>query len=484
MVTRTFLSKCNTIVNGSKNNFGLNPVCTLNYGKTQSRVLLYFDAEKIMNLANGGKIGAGTTHHLKMFNCGSWDPRKFMEKKEIGRALSNGEVRAASFDIILFKLPQAFDAGTGFDDSTDVWFVGRASVSEDGSTWYKSENGLEWDAPGVYTSEFLWKEYEKWGNGEESIVIGRQHFDYGNENLDIDITDYVNSIIKGGKNYGLGMAFSPRLELSKSQNINYATFFTSHTNTFFEPYVETRTNTPINDDRYKFYFGKDNKLYFYAILGGIYTDLDELPVCTIEGVKYPVKRQNTGIYYAEVNIGKKKSESLDECGNSVTENTPREESILYDVWSNLKYNGEDLGEVEMEFRGIPASRYMNLGGEIEITKNIVPTISGINDDEKIYQGDKRELDVVFRVQYSQNEYELADNSFYRIYVKDGTREIDVIDWDAIDTLGRKNTFSIDTSELIPYDYYVDIKLETGRETRIFKNRLHFKVVDNVTEIRR
>ena len=140
--------------------------------------------------------------------------------------------------------------------------------------------------------------------------------------------------------------------------------------------------------------------------------------------------------------------------------------------------------MELEFEVHPAADFFNLGGDIESLSNLMPTISGMNDDEKLYQGDKRELDVVFRLQYSQNEYELTDNAYYRIYVKDGTREIDVIDWDGISTLGRKNMFSINTAELVPYDYYVDIKVELGRETRIYKNKLHFKVISNVTEIKR
>lgn len=484
MVTRTFVSKTNTILNGSKDNFGLNPICALNYGRYHSRVLLYFDEKKLKKLYEDGVYEKGqVTHRLRMFNCGSWDPLKFMEKKEIGKVLSEEEKRAASFDVILFKLPRKFDAGVGFDNSTDVWFVGYNSVSKDGSTWYKSENGIEWDTPGVYTPEFLWREYEKWGNGEESVVVGRQHFDYGNENLDIDITNYVESILEGENNYGLGMAFSPRLELSKEYSINYITFFTPHTNTFFEPYIETRTNFKINDDRYKFYVGKTNRLYFYAVLGGVFTDLDELPVCTIEGVEYPVKRATTGVYYAEVKLGKKKKQGYDDCDNPIDVYETRSESVLYDTWSNLKYNGEDIDDVELDFHVMPASQYMNLGGEIESAKDLMPTISGMNDDEKVYQGDKRELDVVFRVQYSAKEYELADNAYYRIYVKDGTREIDVIDWDPINVLGRKNMFSINTAELVPYDYYVDIKLELGRETRIYKNKLHFKVVSNVSELK-
>ena len=484
MVTRTFLSKCNTIVNGSKDNFGLNPICMLSYGRLHTRALIYFDAEKIKKLMKDGVYEKEhTTHRLKMFNCGSWDHSKYMEKKEIGRHLSDEERRAASFDIIAFRLPYAFDAGVGFDNSTDVWFVGYNSASQDGSTWYKSANGLKWDVPGIYTPEFLWSEYEKWGKGEKSIVIGRQHFDYGNENLDIDITGYVNDIVDGGKNYGIGLAFSPMLELSKELHMSYIDFFTNNTNTFFEPYVETRNDFAINDDRYKFFLGKSNRLYFYSILGGVFTDLDELPTCEIDGEKYPVKRQTTGVYYADVKLGKKKAKGYDDCDNPIDVYEPRKAGVLYDTWGNLKYQGEDIDDVELEFEVHPAADFFNLGGDIESLSNLMPTISGMNDDEKLYQGDRRELDVVFRLQYSQSEYELADNAYYRIYVKDGTREIDVIDWDPISTIGRKNIFSINTAELVPYDYYVDIKVELGRETRIYKNKLHFKVVSNVSELK-
>ena len=485
MVTRTFLSKSNTIVNGSRDNFGLNPICTLCYGSIHSRGLVWFDVNNIKKrIDDGTYIKEHLTHRLKMYNCGSWDPDKYMEKKEIGKHLSDEERRAASYDIILFKLPADFDAGVGFDNSLDIWFVGYNSASQDGSTWYKSANGLNWDVPGIYTPEFLWKEYEKWGKGEKSIVVGRQHFDYGNENLDIDITGYVNEVLEGGKNYGLGIAFSPRLELSDEKHVSYVGFFTNNTNTFFEPFVETRTSDVINDDRYKFYAGKTNRLYFYAVFGGVFTDLDELPTCEVEGVKYPVKKQSTGVYYAEVKLPRKKVIGYDDCDNPIESYAPRAAAVMYDTWGNLKYNGEELDDVELEFTMIPATQYFNFGDEITTGKDLVPTISGINDDEKLYQGDIRDIDVVFRLQYSSSEYELADNAYYRIYVKDGQREVDVIDWDAISSLGRKNTFTINTRELVPYDYYVDIKVELGREVRIYKNKLHFKVIDNVTEISR
>jgi hypothetical protein len=63
-------------------------------------------------------------------------------------------------------------------------------------------------------------------------TIATQHFDKGNENIEIDITDYVNGVLAGDVNYGLGIAYSRNLELTNSNNINYVGFFTNNTQTF------------------------------------------------------------------------------------------------------------------------------------------------------------------------------------------------------------------------------------------------------------
>lgn len=483
MITRTFVDKTNTIISNSKENFGLNPVCSLCYGNYISRILVYFDVEKIAGKVEDGtfKNTSGLTHHLKMTNCGSVDAKKFFEKDEIANFYSQKR-RASSFDIIAFKVPQVWDAGDGFDNSTDTWFLGYKSVSTNGSTWEQSMNGVKWqeiiskddsggtiinDTPGIYTSDFLWTEYEKWGRGEESIVIGRQHFDYGNENLDIDITNYINDVLAGSKNYGICLAFSPKLEETPSAVEQYINFFSPHTNTFFAPYVETKYGVEINDDRYKFFAGKTNRLYFYSIIGEEFTELDETPICTIDGEEYPVYSDTKGIYYTEVKLPSTKTKSL-----------------KYDEWSNLILNGEEIEPVELSFEIHPSQGFFNFGEEIKEGTVVSPALFGINDDQKLNQGDKREITVSFRVPYNSSEYELLDNSFYRIYVKDGKREIDVIDWEPIMTLGAKNLFYLDTTELLPQDYYIDIKTISGRQTLIHKNCLHFRVVDNATEMKR
>ena len=486
MITRTFLSKCNTITNASKENFGLNPICSLSYGGHISRVLIYFDVEELHKKVDDGtyKNREKLRHVLKMTNCGTVDYDNFFTKDKAADILSQKH-RASSFDVIAFKVPKIWDAGNGFDKSTDTWFVGYRSSSKNGSTWENSMTGMPWKesgsgsnvTSGIYSSDFLWEEYNKWYKNENGeivppegcIVISRQHFDYGNENLEMDITDFVNSILfEGEKNYGLCLAFSPKLEETVLVEEHYIHFFTNNTNTFFVPYVESRYNCKINDDRYKFYLGRKNRLYFYAIIGGIFTELDEMPTCSINGVNYEVFNESKGIYYVEVKLPKNAKERV----------------IMTDVWSNLKLDGEDIDDVEMDFVTLPYKGVFNFGEDISTDVKLNPIISGINDDQKLNQGDIREISVAFRVPYTSSDYELLDSSYYRIYVKDGTREIDVVDWDEISTIGKHNSFMINTSELIPQSYYVDIKANIGRQVLMFKNVLHFTVVDNVSELKK
>ena len=119
--------------------------------------------------------------------------------------------------------------------------------------------------------------------------------------------------------------------MPKSQ---YVGFFTQHTNSFFEPYVETRYDEYIKDDRTNFYLDKDNKLYFYASVSGSNVNLDELPTCTIEGCQKAVKQASKGIYYIDINLSSEDYE---------------EDVMLYDIWDNIKYKGKQFNsEIELD----------------------------------------------------------------------------------------------------------------------------------------
>ena len=466
MVFRTFLDKCNTIVKGSNDNFGLNPILMLHYGGLVSRILIHFDIEELKN-----RIGENVdnfSHKLLFTNCGSLDTNNFNSPIN---SFSNSGIRerATSFDIIAFEVPVNWDNGIGFDSLTDYWFGSKACLDTNGSNWYQATNGLIWDNEGIYTSNELSKEYTKFGNGEESIIISRQHFDYGNENLELDITNYINDLLKGNKvNKGICLAFSPLLEDSFSENTQYVGFFGKSTNTFFHPCLESRSDIYINDNRFDFQIGKENNLYFFLENDGDVIKLDKLPTCTINDKTYPVCEIYNGYYYAKVNLNK---------------NDIEPDSVIYDVWSNIVVDGNILDDVENSFVAYSPNKFINVGRK-KNKKEYEPQLQGISDYEKINRGEIRNIDVFLREKFTVSSYELVSNMEYQIYVLDGTKQIDVIKWDKVNKMENFNTFILDTNNLIPNTYYIDIKCKLGNEIKIYKKCLEFTVVSNKTNEKR
>ena len=65
---------------------------------------------------------------------------------------------------------------------------------------------------GVYPYSMLVTEYQNYLEGKDSIIVASQHFDFGDESLSMDITEYVLDVIKSGENHGLCLAFAPNFE--------------------------------------------------------------------------------------------------------------------------------------------------------------------------------------------------------------------------------------------------------------------------------
>lgn len=217
MQYKTYIDKFNTIVRGSRANSGSNPIAELVYGKdlVYSRCLLHFDHEPLKKLMDDGfmpQLGK-MRHVLKVYNASSvnYPQVHYCETSSIN---SNTKVRATSFDLIFFLIPKPWDRGKGFDLSEGYFNLLRNTpqinvhsnlYSEDGCNWYQRMDGLPWENEGIYTQDFLSREYDKFSQGEESVIIARQHFDIGNESIEVDITDTVNKFIDGTlPNYGIG----------------------------------------------------------------------------------------------------------------------------------------------------------------------------------------------------------------------------------------------------------------------------------------
>ena len=363
----------------------------------------------------------------------------------------------------------------------------------------------KWDEEGVYSHETL--------ANDESLIVGVQHFDTGTEDLNMDITNYVNQILNGEyENYGLGLMFSPVFEKGEGyeallyiptdadetntieldylpyekdevyqyiyfeglyykwnkvgEGSSFISFFGPETNTFFNPYLETINNDDIVDNRFNFHLGLENKLYFFVNDNGDYFNLDETPVCSVDGIEYPVKQSSKGVYYAKISIKNGEIEPY---------------TILYDTWSNIVLNGVKMDDIEMEFVVLPMENKIILGKHNNTNVNLIPSLYGINDNEQVKIGDVRELKVDFIEEYSNGKKYYPNNVNYRLYVKEGNREIDVYPYSPVEVFGDQHTILIDSNNLIPNDYYIDIQLQQGRQFKTYEKVIKFTIVSNVTK---
>lgn len=478
-VTKTYASKSNTISRDQEYvNLGLNPIMEINYGKMLTRGMIYFDHSKVKKMVEDKTYAdISKLHHtLKMTNCSSIE-YKSDTKPCMDSTLQNDRIRVGSFDLIFFFIPYEWDEGKGFDFIEDLYRGSHNAFSTDGSSWKKYRNYFKWDEDGIYSTDRLSHELDLFtsqdGN-KSDIIFAYKHFDKGNEDLELDVTDVFNKFITGELcNYGFGIAFAPSYEEVPDQVFSsYVGFFTQHTNSYFEPYIETTYDEIIEDDRTNFYLDKDNKLYFYASVGGSFVNLDRLPTCTINDAQYAAKQATKGVYYVDVNFSSEEYSS---------------DMLFYDEWSDIEYSGKKFPNVTLDFVTKAESNYFSFGlpsVNKENETSFEPLISGINNKEQIMRGDVRKINVECHIPYTSRQLRSVDGIEYRIYTRNYDKEYDAIGWQKVERGYNENYFIIDTNDFIPHRYHIDLRVKQNMELTYYHNSIEFDIVSDIKECKK
>ena len=235
-ILRSYINKNNTISSNSYVNTARNPVIELNFGASHlispnygyTRFIFDLDLDLLRTNIETGVISTGCTsamtHTLQMTNTSSFD------NELLNSFMSNDRRRATSFDLILFRIPkfsgssgnpQNWDEGVGYDyndfninkttffgGAIPLTYVDSRAYSTRPSNWYQTTTISGWSQNGIYSNI-----NDGLVNYSGLTIIARQHFELGNEDINMDMTGEINGILQGSITgvTGWGLAYLPQI---------------------------------------------------------------------------------------------------------------------------------------------------------------------------------------------------------------------------------------------------------------------------------
>jgi len=482
-INNSYFSKNNTIISNSFTNTGRNPVTELFYGTLAaspfpvgfSRFIFNLNLDLLKQKFSDGTIsfncGKPISHTLRMTNTSTFN------LELLNTTSSQGRQRATSFDLILFRipyinddpsLPQNWDEGVGYDFVDLLYEFNNfdRNFSDRPSNWYQTTTIDIWGEPGIYNNN-------NQGNYPYSglTIVSTQHFELGNENVSFDMTDEINNILNVSLQNvsGWGIAYKPQLEnITGLTDVYEVQFFTRHTQTFYEPYLETNYDDLIDDDRNLFTLGKVNKLYLYLYEDGMPINLDFNPSVDI--------LDNSGTVIISGLTTCKKTKGIYEVSVPVL-NGYKTPCTFSDKWYNLSLNGFTINPILNDFTLYPLKNSIQIGTSSQDPKIYGFDYYGIKQDEKIFNTDIRKVGVIVKEAYSTNKLLRKVDVSYRVYVREGQTEVQVQDWTKVNRTPNEYYFIFDTRDKIPNEYFIDIQVKSSSEVNTYKKQIKFQIIN-------
>jgi hypothetical protein len=469
-IIRIYPEKNNTIASGAFQAFnsGQNAVTDLWYGgggtdtapekrNSYSRFIVKFDISDLQNKIVNVEVNTGLTvsYRLKMKNS---IPKDKILEAEYEFDVLNKNI-AASFDLICFPINKDWDEGRGYDMSKENYLVKQAGNPQATgySNWNSATSTMTWDQPGVFA------------NPTASTAVtyyASQHFDLGNEDIDMDITPIVNDWLSGGSvNNGLAIAYRRDFEILSTDTRYISSFFTNHTNTAFKPAIEVSYNQSFKDDRNDVTNNRQVKLFLYTFSGNNpanFFSSSTVSIKTYAGVDVftglTPTQVETGVYYVNVWM------------SAATKGQQYK-----DVWNNVTFNPGYDQQNYTQFFTIQDNFYFNNASNVN---NYSISTYGLDNNAILSTSEIIRVYADLRVNFStnppKNHYELQ----YRLVMNNQEA---VIPWSSINqALLNKcmtNYFTLDTSWLLHNQTY-EIQFRVGElgTLRTLPEKIKFRVL--------
>lgn len=461
---RIYPSKSNTIASGFYEQFnsGYNPGALLWHGGNSSRAsisrfLIQFNLDELQYKLNSKEINPNfvSSYRLKMTNV---VPDDELLESDFEFARRRKKI-ASSFDLIAFPINKYWDQGRGYDLlGTEYIKIAEGDTNLTGySNWISATNTTQWDEPGIFTNP----------TGSTAVTqYSTQHFDKGDEDIDMDVTDIIKDWLSGGsQNNGFAIAYAREYELNSGDTRYLSRFFTEKTNTAFKPYIEVvYDNQTIRDDRMRVANDRVSRLFLSVYSGNTsanYFSAGTVSIKTVSNVDVYTGLTPTllteGFYYVDVLM------------SSATKS-----QRYKDIWNDVTFNpGVDKQNFEQTFQ-ILGSYYTNYPKE---TNDYVVDLYGISNNSIIKKGEVIRVYADTRVSYSTK----TPNEYYGLEYRLVENEItEIIPWLEFNTIVidncSKSFIDIDTSWLLSnQNYKIELRVNELGTKKILKETLYFSI---------
>ena len=421
-----------------------------------SRHLLYFDLSEFTAKITSKQIMSGnvTSYKLKMYNALPSD-KELTKEYQVNPLFKQ---LAQSFDLIAFPIDKFWDEGRGYDLGKQSYMVkSYGQVDYTGySNWNSATTTSSWTEPGVFINPTA-----------STTNYGIQHFERGDEDLNIDITDIVNDWLSGtNTKYGLGIAFSSTYELISSDTRYITSFYTHHTNSAFKPFIEVNYNQAIRDDRNQVTNNRVSRLFLYLFSGNTPTNYYSAGTVTIKN------SSNTNIYTGlTINQLCKGTYYVDVWMSGTTKGQKYK-----DVWNGISFNPPyDQQDITQQFEIKDNYYYSN---QRDVNDYVIATY-GLDNNAILSNDEMLRVYIDARVNYSQNRPSIDFGLEYKLMMNGN---LEIIPWtptnSSIINGTYKSFFDLDTSWLLTnQNYQIYFKTHDLGTHKMLSEKITFSVVN-------